>query len=42
MNALHDDACAKFGYNFLWPVALEKEYFKFRQYSFAITLLSPF
>ena len=27
MNPLPNGACAKFGYNFLWPVALEKEIF---------------
>ena len=41
INPLPNDACAKFGYNFLWSVALETKLFKFRQYSFAFSLLSP-
>ena len=29
MDTLPNDACAQFGYNFLWSVALEKIFFNF-------------
>ena len=37
-----NDPCEKFGYNFLWPVTLEREFFlNFVNIVFAISLLSP-